>query len=69
MFARDFGLSCFFSLKITNFLMQTFFKNSTKIKLNHQKVPVPSAGTAILFKNSTGTDDTFFKQVLVPWYF
>ena len=46
--------------------------------LNHKKVPVPSTGTVVLFKNSTGTvvlfknstgtatDGTFFKQVPVP---
>ena len=48
------------------FLKQTFFKDSKTIKLNHQKVPVPRIGTAILFKNSTGTDDTFFKQIPAP---
>ena len=71
MFARNLGLSCFFSLKITNFLKQTFLKDLKKIKVNYQKVPVPSTGTAVLFKNSTGTDGTFFKQVpvVVPRYF
>ena len=73
MFARNLGLSCFFSLKITNFLKQTFLKDLKKIKVNYQKVPVPSTGTvtAVLFKNSTGTgiDGTFFKQVPVPRYF
>ena len=58
----------FFSLKIANSLKQTFFKDSktTKIKLNHQKVPVPSN---VLLKNSSGTDGTFFKQVFLPCYF
>ena len=57
MFARNLGLSCFFLLKITNFLKQTFLKDLKKIKVNYQKVPVPSSGTvtAVLFKNSTGT--------------
>ena len=62
MFARNLGLSCLFLLKITIFLKQTFFKDSKKIKLNHQKVWVPSTGTAVLFKNSTGTDGTFLSK-------
>ena len=68
MFARNLGWLGFFSLKITNFLKQTFFKHSKKIKLKHQKVPIPSTGTdtAILYKNSTGTDGTFLKQVPIP---
>ena len=41
MFARNLGLSCFFLLKITNFLKQTFLKDLKKIKVNYQKVPVP----------------------------
>ena len=67
MVARNFGLLSFFSLKITKFLEQIFFKYFTTIKLNHQKVP--STKTAVLCKNCTGTDGTFFKQVLVPQYF
>ena len=68
MFARFW---CLFSLKITNYLKQTFIKDSKKMKLNHQKVPVPSTGTEELFKNSTVTDfeGNFFKQVPVPRYF
>ena len=71
MFARNFGLSCFVSLKITNFFKQTFFKDSKKIKLNHQKgsvsqyflkiVTVPmvlfqaSAGTVVLLESTVPT--------------
>ena len=45
MVARNRGLACFSSLKITHFLRQTFLKDFKAIWLNHQKVtqrlPVP----------------------------
>ena len=58
----------FFTKKSEIFKKQSLFKDSKTIKLNYQEVPY-RAGTTVLFQNSTGTHDTFLKQVLVPRYF